>query len=829
MTSDGVPKAWHARWRSVAATVAAYVVLAVIALGANPFAGRTVGPFDLLVSQPGWAGTRHDNALVRSFERTDVLDALLPRWIFARNELRSGRVPVWNPLPGGGEAGMQNLASAQLNPAFALFALAPSPASGFYAATLFNLVMAACGAHLWLRRRLGVAGAAFGGVTVMLCGFNTAWLFWPHVLTSVWICWLLWAVDAWWRDGHAWRFGAVVATATLLILGGFPFVTELGLGAAVLQVVMLAWLERDVPVRRRVGGIVAALALAFGLCAVPLIAVGRWLANVDVTYRVGGSSLRFFPDANLLMPLGARHAPLVESTMYAGALGVLLALTGAVLAFHRFRAKAFALAFPLALLAVGLVMTFELVPHAWLARVPGLGTNPWSRAIVILDLGLAAVAAFAVDWIFSRVASRPAAWTVAITLIGIQAIDLGSFFRLFNGPVPSAYFYPSTPLLERVQAGAGPFDGVIADHNYLVSGTLGAYGLREWFGHGFKSRATKGVLSRVADRPFTTPTASILTAGQLDLSSPALRALGIRYLLGGRDLISHSIVPEFTPGSMRPMVALPALGTMRWTQRFTLLDTYPLTGIALRLATYGGHSLHGTVSLSIRSANEPAVRLGSSRMAAADVVDGAMARFTFAPALTLPPGDYDLTLAYEEGGPGEAMTAWYTPGHGEHCALLAEPAMPEGCLIMQWLSERTDVREWTQIAQDGSLLLFENRQTPTGPYFIDTLLAFPDAQSTANVKVVPGPAHGWVLEYNGQRPGFVVLPMSSNAAWHFLLDGKEVHPVLYLGALSGIRVTGQARIDARYDPLSIRWGRWIAGAAFLITLLLMYWLVRRER
>src|ERR1700761_44898 len=146
LTRGGVMKYFLVRlqhWPELSkalATFAGYFLLAAIVLGANPFRGETVGPFDLLTALPGWSNGVEPHA-IRNSERSDVLDALLPRWMFARTMLREGHLPIWNPLPGGGEAGLQNLANAELNPAFVIFTVAPTAATGLYFATLFNLAM----------------------------------------------------------------------------------------------------------------------------------------------------------------------------------------------------------------------------------------------------------------------------------------------------------------------------------------------------------------------------------------------------------------------------------------------------------------------------------------------------------------------------------------------------------------------------------------------------------------------------------------------------------------------------------------------------------------
>jgi hypothetical protein len=277
------------------------------------------------------------------------------------------------------------------------------------------------------------------------------------------------------------------------------------------------------------------------------------------------------------------------------------------------------------------------------------------------------------------------------------------------------------------------------------------------------------------------------------------------------------------------MVALPELGTASWTQRVTLGDMFRATGISLRLATFGASGLHGTVKLSIRTGQDPRVHIASARLSAAKIVDGEMARFVFTPAMSLPSGDYDMSLTYEGAALGEAITVWYTPGHGKNCVLRVEPAMPAGCLIMQWLSDREDLSTWQKVAEDGNLLLMENPDTPRGPYFVQALSTFPHASDTAEVHAVRGPSHGWVLDYKGSGAGFVVLPMNSNNAWRFLRDGRKVQPVKYLGALPAIPVEGPVRIEARYEPLSIRWGRWIAGGSLLAMLVAVCLLARNGR
>lgn len=90
--------------REVAQAFVAFLLVAWVTLGVNPFRGQIIGPFDLLVSQPAW-GSKVGFDHVRNAERSDVLDYYLPRWIQARNEIRGGDSPCGTRCPREGSPG----------------------------------------------------------------------------------------------------------------------------------------------------------------------------------------------------------------------------------------------------------------------------------------------------------------------------------------------------------------------------------------------------------------------------------------------------------------------------------------------------------------------------------------------------------------------------------------------------------------------------------------------------------------------------------------------------------------------------------------------------
>jgi hypothetical protein len=794
----------------------AYLAFAVGVIGANPFAGETVGPFDLLVAQAGWT-VQGEPVQVRHVERSDVIDGLLPRWIQQRGKIREGHLSTWDPLPAGGQPGIQDLANAELTPAFAIFAISPNAAFGFYLATLFNLSMAGWGAHLWLRRRAALLPAVFGAVTIMLCGFHAAWLYWPHTLTSIWICWLLWAIDRWWQTPSYGRFASMVGFSALLLLGGFPFVILLSAGAAILYLLCLWITDKQPRALMRIGGFGLAWSAAMLLCAIPLISFLSWFVGFDVSYRTGGSPLHLPGGARFLLPHFAKLMPHVESTMYVGLLGLAFAMLAFGFILWR-RAKVGILGlYSLLLGAVGATLVFEIIPAAYLSWVPGLAHNPWSRSIIVLDIALAVASTFCLNGMLKQMGSKFFARFVLASLIAYQAVDLASLFRQFNGPVPASFFYPTNPLLTKVKQNIGPFQSVIADNNFLISGTLGAYGIPEWFAHAFKSAKVKSVLEKVIDDPFTSPTATLVEAESIQLNSPVMAALEVRYALGDSGIALAGLRPDFGQGAttVPSLAPLPPMPGREWVQLFNLPSSYHPQAILVRLATYAKTGLTGEVVMTVYR-NGEAKPIASSTIKASTVVDNQMATFPLPESLILAPGDYRFIFAYQHAGATDRLTAWYTPTPAKNCSLqLGGKAVP-GCIDLELAMVRSDMGAFVPIASDNGMYLMENTNAPVGPYFLPALDAWPNRESSNVIRMLSRTGSDFKLEYLGSDSGFIVVPMNfSKKDWHVRMNGREISPEWYLGGLPAFSVDAPATLEFSYRPRSLRYGTWIS----LITLL----------
>lgn len=804
-----------------------YVTFAAGVIGANPFAGETVGPFDLLVAQAGWT-VQGEPVPVRNAERSDVLDSLLPSWIYQREKIRGRRLSTWNPLQAGGRPGIQDLTNSELTPAFAIFALSPNAALGFYLATLFNLTMAGWGAHLWLCRRSAFLPAIFGAVTIMLCGFHTAWLYWPHTLTSIWICWLLWAIDRWWQTPSYGRFASMVGFSAMVLLGGFPFVTLLGGGAAALYLLCMWIADRQPCALMRISGFGLAWVVAMMLCAIPLISFAGWFSEFDLSYRVAGSGLHLASDAKRLLPHFDEQRLHVESTMYVGLLGLVFAILAFGFVLWR-RAKVSVLGlYALLLGAVGVTLVFEVIPATYLSWVPGLAHNPWSRSIILLDIALAVASAYCLNGLLKQMGSKSLGRLVLVSLIVYQAVDLATLFRRFNGPVPASYFYPTDPLLTKIKRNLQPFQSVIADNNFLVSGTLGAYGIPEWFAHAFKGETKKLLLEKAVDDPFTSPTATLVEAESIHLDSPVMAALLVRYVIGDGGVALVGLRPDFGEGAVVPSpVPLPPMPGREWVQSLSLASTYHPQAMLVRLATYAKTGLKGEIVMTLyRDGNpEPVAR---SAVKASAVLDNQMAAFRLPNGLVLTPGEYRFRFAYQHAGAADHITAWYTRAPAKNCSLQLEGRVLPGCIDFELARIRSDMGAFVPVASENGMHLLENTNVPAGPYFLPTLNSWPNRESSDDVRILGRNGPDFRLKYFGSAPGFVVIPMNFPIKdWQVRTNGREISPKWYLGALPAFSVGAQTTLEVTYRPRSLRYGIWISLTTLLG--LLFGWVVAARR
>jgi hypothetical protein len=239
------------------------------------------------------------------------------RW-FTADELRHGRLPLWNAYSASGEPWLANPQTAVFYPPAWLFLLLPFEAAYMLYLAL-HLALLGCGALLLFARRNSLGAALIGATALMLCGPTLSLLDVQNNLTTfAWIPLVLWCALT-----RASAMGSAAAIA-MSFLAGEPLFAAIG--------ALLFALVR----KREVAGVAAQSFALAGVQLVPFLAMLRGsdratpLADVRETMPLA-DWLRVAVPPPLAGAAGQQFIPVV----YVGLIVSALALLGAVVAWRR--------------------------------------------------------------------------------------------------------------------------------------------------------------------------------------------------------------------------------------------------------------------------------------------------------------------------------------------------------------------------------------------------------------------------------------------------------------------------------------------------------------
>lgn len=320
-----------------------------------------------------WFGPALIARQVPSFR--DQGDFFYPLKLYTADRLRSGEIPLWNPLSAGGEPWLANAQAGVFYPPSLLFLL-PQPG---IAGILFLLLHFAVGA--WGMRRflageaVSESGALFGSAIFVASGFAASLsAFWNHFGAWAWLP----AIAAIARSGVKTR-GALLALALfagLQAMAGSPEIS--GLTALVALVLALLptrdpekpWLDSPRKSFLRTGG---GLLLGLALAGWVIVPMGELALHSD---RRGALSVEEREPGALTLPaLAAGFARLPRtasrtywvSSVFVGPLGLAVALAAF---FERERRRLVLLLAGIGL--AGLLLAAAGPPGSWLRAIPPL-------------------------------------------------------------------------------------------------------------------------------------------------------------------------------------------------------------------------------------------------------------------------------------------------------------------------------------------------------------------------------------------------------------------------------------------------------------------------
>ena len=202
------------------------LLAAAVFIGDTLVGGEVLLPADSLYRTQPWRALAQQAGVGVPYNELigDLIYQNYPWKTFARGEVLSGRLPLWNPHVFGG---MPFLAAGQYGVLYPLglifYALPVSAAYEWFA--VLHLALAALGAFVLLRvLGCGGFGGAVGGLAYGFCGFLVVSLIWPQVVgAAVWLPWLVLIGELLVRHVEGGRASAALLVAALALLVGTQF------------------------------------------------------------------------------------------------------------------------------------------------------------------------------------------------------------------------------------------------------------------------------------------------------------------------------------------------------------------------------------------------------------------------------------------------------------------------------------------------------------------------------------------------------------------------------------------------------------------------------
>jgi hypothetical protein len=441
---ERVPGARALAARPALAAALLLALLVLVYLWPALVGGDVLSPIAVLYKLPPWQPYRP--ADVASFENyllADVPLAIYPWREFAREAIRSGHLPLWNPRILAGVPFYTNSQNGIFTP-FNLpdWILPLNDGLGLSAA--LKLWAGGFGTYLFVRElRLGFLPGMLAGVAYAFCALNILWLT-PETLPAVAVMlpWMLWLIERLFvRDGGLGpALGLAVVTAVALG-GGHPGTqVHVMVAAGAYALLRAAFLRSEGPGAARwrplafAGGGLTLGAMLMGAMLVPEAlsshgTVGTAARSSDTSILPGLRHMPFGMARTILFPdwwgrpsaFETANSPVKtinlnygERTFYAGVVTVLLACVGLGWRGAWRRMAPFgvmgALAIAITLHMPGL---FQLVEH-----LPVIGLVQNQRLHFVFELAVAVLGAFGLHAVLERPAGK-GSWRVGVSVAAV--------------------------------------------------------------------------------------------------------------------------------------------------------------------------------------------------------------------------------------------------------------------------------------------------------------------------------------------------------------------------------------------------------------------------
>jgi len=199
--------------------VLALVQLLPIVAALTP--GKVISSADVLLRSYLFADARPPEYVPANSLLTDPPKQFIPWRRLVVEEIRSGRLPFWNPFAYGGAPLLGNSQSAVFDPLATPYLLVSDIHDGTEYVVWLRGFVAGLGVLLFMRR-MGRSPSAglLAASAYSMGGFMVVWRLYPHTSSAAWLPWALWAAERL-TASPSWRNAAFLALAiSASVFGG---------------------------------------------------------------------------------------------------------------------------------------------------------------------------------------------------------------------------------------------------------------------------------------------------------------------------------------------------------------------------------------------------------------------------------------------------------------------------------------------------------------------------------------------------------------------------------------------------------------------------------
>lgn len=149
--------------------------------------GRVAFPSDYQADFfPPWSAYEELSGPVKNNAQPDIITQIYPWRYFAINEIKQGRIPLWNPYSFSGTPHLANYQSAVLTPFNLLFFLPLDFIDAWSLLVLLQPLLAGLFMYLFVRKlKLSNYASLLSSFSFMFCGFITAWMGYATLAYSI--------------------------------------------------------------------------------------------------------------------------------------------------------------------------------------------------------------------------------------------------------------------------------------------------------------------------------------------------------------------------------------------------------------------------------------------------------------------------------------------------------------------------------------------------------------------------------------------------------------------------------------------------------------------